>query len=326
MDNRAAFTDKDFTTMKKILTATAKPMLLAMGLGATLWSGASIAASKAETFASPGQAVDAVVAAARSNDSAGLLKIFGPAGKDLISSGDAVADRDARARFVARYGETEKIQYDAANNATLVIGTDAWPFPIPLVKQGGAWHFDAAAGIEEVLNRRIGRNELSAMEVCRNYVMAQREYAADLQNKKLSVEYAQKMFSSPGLHDGLYWPVQPGEMQSPMGPEIAHARAEGYDPGDRTTEQRAPYHGYFYKILTRQGAAAPGGARDYIVGGHLTEGFALVAFPAKYGDSGVMTFIVNEAGIVFEKNLGSNTATLAPAIAEYNPDMTWKTR
>jgi hypothetical protein len=310
--------------MKNVLSAAARPMLLAAGLGAMLWSGASIAAPKAETFASPEKAVDALVAASRANDSVALLKLFGPAGKDLISSGDPIADKDARARFVERYGAAEKILYDAGRRATLVIGTDEWPFPIPLVKQGGAWHFDAAAGAEEILNRRIGRNEMSAMEVCRNYVMAQREYAADLQNKKLPVEYAQKIFSSPGLHDGLYWPVQPGEMQSPIGPAMAHARAEGYDAAD--TEPRAPYHGYFYKILTRQGAAASGGARDYIVNGHLTEGFALVAYPAKYGDSGVMTFVINQAGIVFEKNLGPNTATVAPAIAEFNPDMTWMTR
>jgi hypothetical protein len=324
MDAHVFFTDKDSTTMKNVLSAAAKPMLLAAGFGAMLWSGASIGAPRAETFASPEKAVDALVSASRADDSAALLKLFGPAGKDLISSGDPIADKDARARFAERYGAAEKILHDAAGRATLVIGTDEWPFPIPLVKQGGVWHFDAAAGAQEILNRRIGRNELSAMEVCRNYVMAQREYAADLQDKKMSMEYAQKIFSSPGLHDGLYWPVKQGETESPIGPAMAHARAEGYDAGD--LEQRAPYHGYFYKILTRQGAAAPGGARDYIVGGHLTAGFALVAFPAKYGDSGVMTFVINQAGIVFEKDLGPNTATIAPAIAEFNPDMTWKTR
>jgi hypothetical protein len=324
MGRRAAFTDRDHTTMKNVLMTTAKPIVLAVGFGAMLWSGAAVAAPKAETFASPEKAVDALVAASRDNDSVALLRIFGPGGKDLISSGDPIADKDARARFVERYGEAEKILHDAARKATLVIGTDEWPFPIPLVKQGAAWHFDAAAGAEEILNRRIGRNELSAMEVCRNYVMAQREYAADLQNKKLPPEYAQKIFSSTGLHDGLYWPVQPGEAQSPIGPQMAHARAQGYDAG--FPDQHAPYHGYFYKILTRQGAAAPGGARDYIVGGHMTGGFALVAFPAKYGDSGVMTFVINQAGIVFEKDLGPKTATLAPAVAEFNPDMTWKTR
>lgn len=312
--------------MKKVLAATTKPTLFVVGLGAMLWSGASFAASKAETFASPDKAVDAFIAASRNNDSTALLKIFGPAAKDLISSGDPVADKDTRARFVTRYGESEKILYDGASRATLVIGSDTWPFPMPLVKQAGAWHFDTAAGAEEVLNRRIGRNELGAMEVCRKYVMAQREYAADLQSKKMPVEYAQKIFSAPGSHDGLYWPVQQGEAESPLGPQMAHARAEGYDAADQPAEQREPYHGYFYKILTRQGAAASGGARDDIVGGHLTGGFALIAFPAKYGNSGVMSFIVNEAGIVFEKDLGPNTATIAPAIAEYNPDMTWKTR
>jgi hypothetical protein len=228
-------------------------------------------------------------------------------------------------RFVERYSKAEKILFDTGDKATLVIGTEEWPFPIPLVKHGGVWHFDTAAGEQEILNRRIGRNELNAMEVCRNYVQAQREYAADVVGEKKAAEYAEKIFSSPGLHDGLYWPVKEGEPQSPIGPEMAHARAEGYDSTSQDAG-REPYHGYFYKILTRQGAMASGGARDYVVDGHMTGGYALIAFPAKYGDSGVMTFIVNQAGIVFQKDLGPNTATVAAAITEYNPDMTWKMR
>jgi len=309
--------------MDKTFSAAVKPIVLTFGIGALCWSGASLAAAKPETFASPEKAVDALVAASRNNDSTELLRLFGPAGNNLISSGDPVADKDARARFVERFGKSEKILNDTANKATLVIGTEEWPFPIPLVKKGGVWHFDAAAGAQEILNRRVGRNEMSAIAVCRNYVMAQREYAADLEAEKKPSEYAQKIVSSPGRHDGLYWQVQAGETESPIGPQMAHARAEGYDSGD---EPHAPYHGYFYKVLTRQGAAAPGGARDYIVSGHMTAGFALIAFPAKYGDSGVMTFVVNKAGIVFEKDLGPNTPSVATAIAEFNPDATWKTR
>jgi hypothetical protein len=315
--------DRSHFAMDKIFSAAVKPIVLSLGIGALCWSGASLAADKPETFASPEKAVDALVAASRNNDSTELLKLFGPEATNLISSGDPVADKDARARFVERFGKGEKILNDTANKATLVIGTEEWPFPIPLVKQGGVWHFDAAAGAQEILNRRVGRNELSAIEVCRNYVMAQREYAADLEAEKKPSEYAQKIVSSPGRHDGLYWPIQAGEIESPIGPQMAHARAEGYDSG---SEPHAPYHGYFYKVLTRQGAAAPGGARDYIVGGHMTAGFALIAFPAKYGDSGVMTFVVDKAGIVFEKDLGPHTASVANAIAEFNPDATWKTR
>jgi Protein of unknown function (DUF2950) len=315
--------DGSHIAMDKTFSAAVKPIVLTFGIGALCWNGASLAAAKPESFASPDKAVDALVTASRNNDSSELLTLFGPAGKDLISSGDPVADRDARARFVERFGKGEKILSDTANRATLVIGTEEWPFPIPLVKQGGVWHFDAAAGAQEILNRRIGRNELSAIAVCRNYVVAQREYAADLVAENQPVEYAQKIVSSPGLRDGLYWQARVGESESPLGPQMAHAHAEGYDSGD---EPRAPYHGYFYKVLTRQGAAAPGGTRDYIVGGHMTVGFSLIAFPAKYGDSGVMTFVVNQAGIVFEKDLGPNTAGVASAIAEFNPDATWKTR
>jgi len=284
-----------------------------------------VPAGTPEVFASPQQAVDALLAAARGNDAAEVLRIFGPAGRDLVSSGDDVADREARARFAEHFAHGRKILRDSANRATLVVGAEEWPFPIPLVREGGRWHFDAAAGAQEILNRRIGRNELNAMEVCRNYVHAQRDYAADLQLESLPAEYAQKFLSSPGRHDGLYWPVQAGGKQSPIGPEMAHARAEGYD-ATQAGEQREPYHGYYYRILTRQGASAPGGARDDMKDGRMTGGFALIAFPAKYADSGVMTFIVNQNGIVFQKDLGPATATIAAGITDFNPDRTWKTR
>jgi hypothetical protein len=319
------YENRDRTNMKRYSTMLAKSALLAVGIAAACSIAANAAAPRPESFADPQKAADALVAAARDNDPAEMLKIFGPAGKDLVTSGDPVADKDAHMRFVERYGKAEKIVLNAAGNATLVIGAEEWPFPIPLVKHGGVWHFDAAAGLQEILNRRIGRDELSVMEICRVYVQAQREYAAELTGEKKSAEYAQKIVSSPDLRDGLYWPVKDGEPQSPLGPQMAHARAEGYDSTSQNVE-REPYHGYFYRILTRQGAMAPGGARDYVVDGHMTGGFALIAFPAKYGDSGVMTFIVNQAGIVFQKNLGPKTATVAAGISEFNPDMTWKMR
>jgi hypothetical protein len=314
---------KDHTAMNTILAAMRR-VLVAFGilmLGLYM-PAAAAGAGKPETFASPERAVEALVAASRNNDSTAMLKLFGAAGRDLVSSGDPVADADMRARFVERYGVSHKILKDTANRATLIVGTEEWPFPIPLARHRGVWLFDTAAGEQEIIDRRVGRNELNAMEVCRSYVQAQRDYAAGF----ATPEYAQKIFSSPGLHDGLYWPAGPGEKQSPLGPQMAHARAEGYGIGDSANEPPQPYHGYFYKTLTRQGPAAPGGARDYIANGHMTGGFALIAFPAKYGDSGIMTFIVSQNGIVYQKNLGRDTATRAAAIAEFNPDMSWKTR
>jgi hypothetical protein len=227
-------------------------------------------------------------------------------------------------RFVDHYGKGNRIQLDDAHKATLVVGTDEWPFPIPIVQQGSAWHFDTEAGAQEIINRRIGRNQLNAIEVCRSYVQAQREYAAAREGEKKPREYARKFVSSPGRHDGLYWPVRPGEKESPIGPLMASARAEGYDGRDPKHRRREPYHGYYYKILTRQGAAAPGGAHDYVANGHMTGGFGLVAFPAKYGDSGVMTFIVTQDGIVYEKDLGPDTLATAQAMTDANSDHTWK--
>jgi hypothetical protein len=226
---------------------------------------------------------------------------------------------------VAGYAAQQQILRDSTNKATLVVGADEWPFPIPLVREHGLWHFDSAAGAQEILDRRIGRNELSAMEACRNYVRAQREYAADLESARLPAEYAQKIISSPTRHDGLYWPAAPGGKLSPIGPQMAHARAEGYDTVD-AGGPATPYHGYYYRILTRQGPSAPGGARDYVSNGHMTGGFALIASPAKYGNSGVTTFVVNQAGIVFQKDLGPDTASVAGAMTAFDPDRTWKTR
>jgi len=318
--------DKDHTTMSKILATAARHRFLILGIIAAVSSApeASAAAGLPETFTNPQQAVDALVTAARNADSGALLKIFGPAGRDLISSGDQIADKDADAGFVEHYGKRHEILLDTKNKATLVLGDEEWPFPVPLVRHAGAWHFDAKIGAQEILNRRVGRNELSAIEVCRSYVVAQRNYAYGREDARIPREYARKFVSAPGQHDGLYWPVQSGEAESPIGPEMAAARAEGYGGSDQQAPgQNQPYHGYFYKILERQGPDAPGGARNYLVGGHMTAGFALLAFPAKYGDSGVTTFIVNQDGLVYEKDLGRDTATVAAAITEFNPDLTW---
>ncbi len=282
------------------------------------------AGAEQETFANPQQAVDSLVTAVRTSNKRELLRILGPQGAKLIFSGDRVADRQGREEFVSAYDEAHQIEQKAGDKATLVIGKDAWPFPIPVVRQNSVWRFDTAAGAQEILNRRIGRNELNVIQVCRAYVDAQREYFAKKREGNGVREYARRFKSSPGKHDGLYWAVKPGEEESPFGPLVASATAEGYG-GVHKKGRRSPYHGYYYRILKRQGKNAPGGAKDYIVDGHMTGGFALLAFPAKWGDSGIMTFIVNQDGIVFEKNLGPDTAQIAPKITEFNPDLSWKT-
>jgi len=275
------------------------------------------------TFASPSQAVDALLAAMRGGKAAEMIGILGPRGEDIVSSGDPVADQNAEAKFIAAYGEMNKIVLMDKDNsrAQLRLGSDEWPFTVPLVKVGAVWRFDSAAGLTEILDRRIGRNELNAIEVCRTYVEAQNEYADADRLAGGLLEYAQKIRSTPGKHDGLYWPAAADEEKSPLGPLVASARAEGYDTAGEGDGK--PYHGYRYKILTRQGKAASGGARDYVAKGHMIGGFALLAFPARYGDSGIMTFIVSHDGVVYQKNLGPETATVAGAISEFNPDQGW---
>lgn len=293
---------------------------------AMLWLGAPSASAGApqRSFVSPEQATDALVTAARADRAADLLAILGPDGRKLIFSGDPVADREGREKFVAAYDKAHKIQTPDERHAILVIGDDEWPLPIPVVRRDGAWRFDSKAGEQEILSRRIGRNELNAIEACRAYVDAQRDYASKDRNHDGLLEYASKFVSSKGKQDGLYWPAAAGEEASPLGPAVANARAEGYGRKG-SSGKRTPYHGYYYKILTRQGEDAPGGAHDYLAHGHMIGGFALVAFPARYGVSGVMTFIVNQDGIVHQKNLGPNTATLARAMSTYSPDASWKT-
>jgi len=281
------------------------------------------AAATQKTFATPEAAVDALIAANRGNHIGKLLEILGPQSAELIHSGDPIADRRARERFVAAYDKAHKLERDSDNKAILIVGEDEWPLPIPLIRTRARWRFDTKAGAEEILNRRIGRNELTVIEVCRAYVAAQREYAAKNLGPGGSAEYAQHFMSTIGERDGLYWPVKAGEEESPLGPLIARARAAGYRPGTPHLKPR-PYYGYYFRILTQQGQNAPGGARNYIVNDHMTGGFALIAYPATYADSGIVTFIVNQDGIVFQKNLGPDTASIARQITQYDPDATWQ--
>lgn len=297
-------------------------------IAALVWAAAcpppiDAADTEARTFASPREAVEALVAAVRADASDRLLRIFGQEGDRLVRSGDPIADKESRQRFVTAYEKSHKIAMDSGDKAVLIIGERSWPFPIPIIKQGDAWHFDTAAGEEEILDRRIGRNELSAIQVCRAYVDAQREYASRDRNGDGLLEYASRFRSSPGKHDGLYWPVDGNQPESPLGPLLVSAQAEGYGQKPPPGQKREPYHGYYYRILMRQGKDAPGGAYDYVVRGHMIGGFALVAFPAKYGASGVMTFIVNQDGVVYQKDLGPNTADIARRMIEFDPDKTW---
>jgi len=297
---------------------------LAVIVGANVFHPASAATTKQTTFTSPEQAVDSLLTAVRAGNKGDLLRILGPEGKKLISSGDPVADGQARDKFVAKADEGKKVVKEGDARAILVVGKDEWPLPIPIVKQDSGWHFDTKAGAQEIVDRRIGANELNAIEVCRAYVDAQTDYAMKDRNNDGFKEYAQKFVSSPGKHDGLYWPAQAGEEESPMGPLAASARAEGY--GSTHVEgKRTPYYGYYYRILKAQGKSAPGGAVDYVVKGHMIGGFALVAFPAEYGVSGIMSFIVSYDGVVYQKDLGPSTAKIAGAMTRFDPDPTWKT-
>ena len=250
----------------------------------------------------------------------GLATVLGPDGDAIVSSGDKVADAMTRQKFVAAYEAKHKITMEGDNKATLVIGQEDYPLPIPLFRKDGMWRFDTTAGREEILARRIGRNELDAIQSCLAYVDAQNDYAAKDRTGAGKGVYAQRIVSSPGKKDGLYWPTSQGEEVSPLGELIAEATAQGYRAG----AGRTPYHGYYFKILTKQGKAAAGGRLNYVVRGKMIGGFALVAYPAQYRNSGVMTFIVNYAGAVFQKDLGPNTAKLAEQITSYNPDRSWQ--
>jgi hypothetical protein len=271
-------------------------------------------------YSTPQAAVDALVATARTGDQKAALVVLGKDGEDIIASGDKVSDDAVRARFVASYDAKHSIALDGDSKATLIIGDNDYPFPIPLARdKDGTWSFDTDAGREEILARRIGHNELDTIQTCLAYVDAQNDYAAKDRGSGVGV-YAMRFVSTQGKTDGLYWPAAPGAEESPLGELFAAASRQGY----RTGEGRAPYHGYYYRILTSQGPAAAGGLADYVVNGKMIGGFALVAYPAEYRNSGVMTFIVNYAGTVFQKDLGPHTADLAERMTSFNPDPTWK--
>ncbi|MGZ8445952.1 MAG: DUF2950 domain-containing protein [Candidatus Binatia bacterium] len=275
-------------------------------------------AAKRKSFATPEEAVKAAIAAAKNNDDKELLAIYGADAKELLFSGDAAADKQRRERFLAAYDEKVSIATEGERRIVKV-GKGEWPYPIPLVKKAEGWVFDTDMGKEEILNRRIGQNELDAIQVSLAYVDAQREFATKDRDRNALLEYAQKFRSDPGKKNGLYWEAKAGEPQSPLGLFVAEARSQGYKASDKPV----PYRGYYYRILTAQGTDAVGGAYNSIVKGKMIGGFALVAYPAAYENSGIMSFIVNHDGKVFQKDLGKNTAAVAAAMKEYNPDKTW---
>ncbi|HSF30324.1 MAG TPA: DUF2950 domain-containing protein [Candidatus Tectomicrobia bacterium] len=298
-------------------------MLAALLVLAVMWnSSVGAAAVTRKRFASAEDGVQALIAAAKAGDVKAMLDVLGPAARPLITSGDPVADRHDRERLVQAYEESYSLVMSGETKAVLQVGKDDWPFPIPLVKDKTGWRFDTQAGREEILNRRIGRNELAVIEVCRAYVDAQREYYLRNPQGDALLQYAQQFGSTEGKRDGLYWVAEPGEEASPLGPLAANARDEGYQKGKGS--KPIPYHGYYYRILKAQGPEAPGGAYDYVVNGKMLGGFALVAYPASWGNSGVMTFIVNHDGVVYQKDLGPKTAAVARAMTQFNPDSRWK--
>jgi hypothetical protein len=280
------------------------------------WSVPSVAQ---ERFRTPEAAVDALVAAAKAGNTKAIVGVLGPHGKAIVSSGDPVADKNTREKFVAAYDAKHEIEREGDGTQTLILGNDDFPFPIPLVNKRGEWQFDTASGLDEILRRRVGRNELAAIQVSLAYVQAQNEYASLDPGGLGPHVYAQRIVSRPGKKDGLYWPTAEGETPSPLGELAAKASAEGYKAGAAPI----PYHGYYYRILKRQGPGAPGGAYDYLVNGKMIGGFALLAFPAEYGNSGIMSFMVNQDGTVYQKDLGPRTAELAHKIDSFAPDQTW---
>jgi hypothetical protein len=300
-----------------------KGLLVVAAVFAVVFACGSVYAKVTQkTFSSPEKAVEAMVDAVKVDDIQSLLAIFGPGSRHIILSGDPVEDKKGREWFVKHYEEKNRLE-EASGKVTLHVGSDDWPFPIPIVKAGNGWRFDTGAGKQEILARRVGGNELKAIQVCLAYVDAQKEYAMKKARQGEGLlEYAQKFVSTPGKQDGLYWEAGEGQEQSPIGPLFAAARDQGYS-GKPLGEEPEPYHGYFYRILTAQGKNAPDGAQDYVVGGKMIGGFALIAYPAHYGASGVMTFIVNHDGVVYQKNLGKDTKKAAQAMKTFDPDKTW---
>jgi Protein of unknown function (DUF2950) len=293
-----------------------KMAALAMLLLACFSAGSAAQEKGQKSFSSPEEASQALAAAAQSNDEKTMLEILGPDTKGIVSSGDPTQDAENHTNFARKYQQMHRFVKEPNGFIVLYIGAENWPTPIPLAMKGNAWFFDTEAGKMEILLRRIGRNELSAIRICQELVAAQKEYYA-AQNS----QYAKQIFSDAGQHNGLYWKVSEGQPQSPIGPLVASAVVEGYSKGQAGPP--TPYRGYLFHILTRQGKHAPGGAKNYIANGKMTEGFAFVAYPAEYRSSGVMTFIVNQDGIVYQKDLGKKTEGLGKSMQEYNQDSSW---
>jgi hypothetical protein len=310
--------------MKPIIRNSISTARRALGFALAFLAAAQVnAAETGKAFTTPEAAVAALSSAVMTTNRAELHAIFGPAADEIVNP-DAVQAANDFATFASALDETNRLVRESETRRVLELGSDHWPFPVPIVQKEGHWFFDTAAGVEELLNRRIGRNELETLKAVRTYVQAQREYASRDRDGDEVLEYAQKMISKPGAKDGLFWsPDFDGEL-SPLGPLAADAAAEGYGKGKKNTDAGPqPFHGYFFKLLTRQGPHAPGGKYDYVINGNMIGGFALVAWPAQYGESGIMTFVVNQQGRVYQKDLGPGTAKAAEAMKAYDPDKTW---
>jgi hypothetical protein len=313
--NRAAVSTIRKNHGRIILASLIFASILLTGAASVLYAAQSVQKS----FSSPDEAVKSLVSAVRAHDMKEILAILGPGSRDLISSGDEAADRTGREKFIKAYDAGNTLQQESADKVTLCVGTDNWPMPIPIVKKGSSWVFDTRKGKQEILNRRVGRNELQVIDVLNAYVDAQHEYATKDCGGGGKVEFAQRIISNEGKRDGLFWEAKEGEKESPLGPLVAQAAKEGY-----ANPNLQPFHGYYLKILKGQGKHADGGAYNYVVKGKMILGFAIIAYPAEYGNSGIMTFMVNQAGKIYQKNLGKNTKRRAEAIKVFDPDKTWE--
>jgi hypothetical protein len=302
----------------------AASLLVALTVGCPSATHAGDTKNTGRKFASPEEAVAFLRQATSTADTNALRDVLGPGSQDLMNP-DRVQATNELETFSAALAETNHLVRVSDTRMVLELGNDLWPFPVPIVKKDGGWFFDTDAGKDELLSRRIGKNELGTLQVMRAYVDAQRDYASSDHDGDEVLEFAQRLVSSPGKQDGLYWPPAFEGDESPLGPLVAFAQAQGYSPQSREEEEieRGPYHGYYFKILVRQGKYAPGGKYDYVINGHMIGGFALVAWPAEYGGSGVMTFIVNQQGRVYQKDLGPKTSRLALEMPAYDPDPSW---
>jgi Protein of unknown function (DUF2950) len=314
-----------YSATRKSIRHWLKSSCLVLAAAVGLGSAICVNGQTAQTFSSPGDAVKELVAAARAYDRVALDRILAPAASRLRSS-DPIGEKEELALFVTRAEEKTELKKVNDSQYSVAFGSDGAPFPVPIVKRGDQWAFDAMQGVNELLRRRVGRNELDTILVCAAFAVAQWDYFLDDWNNDGVQQFSQKFISSPGQKDGLYWPNADGEEPSPLGPLVAYARAEGYQ-GKKDAAgnvKPTPFHGYYLRILKSQGPSAPGGRYSYLINGRMIGGFALVAYPAVYGSSGVMTFIVNQQGRIHQKNLGPNTEKIAKAITVYNPDQSWE--